>query len=78
MSKRHIQTSETEAKSKIDQQIQKGQMLMEEGINILRNRPSLGNPTRLRDNFEVKYQQWEDFTTEILREVFVSGSYAYE
>jgi len=78
MSKRLLQVKRTDAQTRIDGQIQKGARLLEEGIATLRSRSGSSESSRERDNFEVKYRQWEAFTSEILRETLVSGSYAHD
>jgi hypothetical protein len=78
MSKRLLQVKRTEAQTRIEGQIQKGDKLLQEGIAILESRRGSSESPKERDNFEVKYRQWEEFTSEILREIFVNGSYSHD
>ncbi len=74
MSKIQIKISNAEAKKKIESQIRKAEDLFCKGEKELSSSSVEG--TRARDNFKILYEQWEDFTCEILREIFVSSSYA--
>lgn len=66
MSKRQIKIPKQGVKKKIDQQIEKGRQLV----------LSAQSKNENRDNFEIKYKQWVEFTGEILKEIFVSSTYA--
>jgi len=64
MSKRKI--LKIEAKEKILAQIKKGKELGQSSKELS------------RDNFELKFNQWIDFTADILSDIFVSSNYSYE
>lgn len=69
-SKRQIKTSKSQAEIKIEAQIKKGKELAKMGSTLY------SGDSRDRDNFEILFDQWVDFTYENLKEIFVSYSYA--
>lgn len=77
MSKTKIKIDQSEAKAKIDVQIANGKKLGEQGWNILRDTQtnSIGRG-RAKDSFVVLFDQWCDFTIEIVDHIFVSNIYA--
>ena len=79
MSKTKIKIDQSEAKAKIDAQIDKGRNLVEKALHIIRDTHTHTNQhTRAKDNFIVTFDQWRDFTIEIINQIFVSSTYAYE
>lgn len=77
MSKNQIKISKADAKKELEAQIQKGKHLWMTGQTILQETPPYTDQrVRQRDNFEILYNKWRDFTREMLKEVFVSTSYA--
>ena len=79
MGKTKIRFDKSYAEETLKAQIEKGEELLEKGVQIIRERSSdITKRTRNRDNFEVLYIQWRDFAEEMLRELFVSSHYADE
>ena len=78
MSKRKIKVPLTMASEKIDSQIQKGKELAKTGSDLIKSNYRLRRGARDRDNYKSLYEQWVDFTYEILKEIFYSNSYAVD
>ncbi len=76
MAKNKIKISNKDAYTKIDQQINKGSILVEEGSKTFKR--TLGKDKRIDDNFENRFNVWVNITIEILDSIFVSTEYNYE
>ena len=77
MEKTKIKVEKSYAKERLKAQIEKGRELFEKGSQIVRE-ASQGSGTRSRDSFKAFYNQWEDFTEEILSGLFASNHQARE
>lgn len=67
MSKTSIKIGHSEAKSKLNTQIETGKKLAEKALHILRDTPPHTNAhTRAKDGFVVLFDQWCDFTVDII------------
>ena len=79
MVKTKIKVDKSFAEEKLKAQIEKGKELFEKGSQIIREMsPGTTQRNRSHDGFKVLYNQWRDFTEEILSELFVSNHYAHE
>jgi len=76
MSEKTIKISKEEAFKKIDQQIEKGLTLVEEGSKTFKK--SMGRAHLADDGFENEYKMWLMITKEILSDIFISSNYGDE
>jgi hypothetical protein len=79
MSKTKIKIIQSEAKTKLDKQIEKGRALAVKAMDVLRGtRAHTSDRTRERDNYIVLFNKWQDFTTAELNQIFLSSNYSHE
>lgn len=79
MSNNRIKIPIAQAKSKLEAQIHKAKELCENGNAIVKGIPSNRRErNRATDCFQAIVDQWQRFSFEILQEIFVSASYAYD
>ena len=76
MSKRKIKISKSKAKGKIESQIEKGNLLFEKGVNIIKSKDYSLVKNRSQDIFKEEYVLWRDLTVEVLNEIFVSPNFS--
>lgn len=76
MVKNQIKVKKSDAKSKIEIQIEKGKVIFETGKKTLKEKYNHEISSRERDIFTAKFKQWDDLTFEVLYEIFTSSSYA--
>lgn len=72
-----IKIKREESKKKISSQIEKGEFLFQNGIEIKKSNNYLQNKSRYDDKFKIDLKIWTDITFEILTEIFVLREYAH-
>lgn len=78
MSKTKIKIDQSDAKARIDTQIDEGEKLAKQAEQFIRNTVPIDDRRRATEIFVTLYDQWCDFTFEVIDEIFVSRDYAYK
>ena len=78
MSKLKLNVATSVAKERLEAQAEKGGEVGKFGSEATEGKTRYEIPTRVRDRFVVMYKLWRKSTEQVLRDIFVSSTYAYE